>query len=69
MPVPVAQSGVPWVVHWALVGPKLRRYDRRYMQPLQRVISGADCPADRKSVRDSAKELMSKQVSVCSLLS
>ena len=56
---------MPWLVHWALVGPKIRRFDRRYMQPLQRVISGSDCAADRKGVRDSAKDLMSKQVSSC----
>ena len=55
------QSGIPWLVHWLLIGPKIRRYDRRYMQPLHRVIAGAE-DANGKGLRGSAKKLMSMQV-------
>jgi len=41
-------------VHLTLVRPKIRRYDRRYMQPLQRVISGTQ-PSGRASSRSDIR--------------
>ena len=62
----VLQSGIPRLVHWLLIGPKIRRYDRRYMQPLQRVIGGSEFASERRGIQDSAKDLIRKQVTVSS---